>query len=321
MKALVTGASGAIGPAIVAGLVADGWSVRAFVRRHEARALFPDDVDLLVGDLERRSDIVAAVDGVDVVFHLAATLHRDLPSPGPATRALYERVNVDATRALAAAARDGGVTRFVHFSTISVYGATAGGPMQDEQSRVHPESLYGETKLRGEAAALDAPGAVVLRLAAVYGARMKGNYGRLLRAVKRGVAVGIGRGSNRRTLVHERDVVQAAVVCARSAPAGSIYNVTDGTVHTVREIVDTIAASLNRQPLRLALPLAPTRIGVGVVEDACRLIRVHPPIRRSMVDKFVEDVAVSGARLQRELGFRPKVSLEQGWRQVVDALA
>jgi len=253
------------------------------------------------------------VTGVDVVFHLAAKLHKELAHVDAETRAEYERVNATATRDLARLSGDRGVRRFVYFSTIAVYGPSGAGEVFDETSPLCDDSLYASTKILGEEAARLAPGSVVLRLAAVYGPRMKGNYRTLAHAIRRGLFLRVGSGTNRRTLVHEQDVVRASMLAAERAAPGSTFNVTDGRIHTVHDILIAISVAAGRPMLPGYLPVAPVRVAAGLAESLFGLVGKRSPIRRAMVDKLLEDVAVSGQRLQTELGFVPAFDLATGW--------
>lgn len=316
-SALVTGATGALGPALVEALLNDGYQVRALVRQSADRSSIPNTVQVVPGDLGDRAALEHAVKGIDTVFHLAARLHTDTSNADAAMRSEYERVNVTGTRELAQAAAAAGVQRFVFFSTIAVYGASNGRAAFDETSPVVRDTLYTATKLDAETAAREAPGSVVLRIAATYGPRMKANYRRLARAIERGVFVPVGDGSNRRTLIYEADVAKAALLAAAQAPTGSTYNVTDGGVHTLREILDAIAAAVDRKLPPVHLPIAPTRALAGMIGDGLKLIGRKSSIGRGTVDKFVEDVAVSGERFQADLGFRPSTDFMAGWRRAV----
>ena len=164
---------------------------------------------------------------MNVVFHLAAKLHINDPSPQLAAE--YRRVNVEGTAQLAEAARLAGVRRLVIFSTINVYGCSPPGALLDEQSPLCGDSCYAASKIEAEKIALTTLPAVVLRLAAVYGPSMKGNYPRLLRALQQRRFAFVGKGDNRRTLVHLEDVCAASLLAAEHPRAvGQIYNVTDG---------------------------------------------------------------------------------------------
>ena len=315
--ALVTGATGAIGLTLVEALANTGYSVRALVR--DARGPHPTlrDVETVVGDIRDCRVLARAVENASVVFHLAAKLHVVVRGADRVVRDDYEQVNVDATRRLAEASTRAGVRRFVYFSTVAVYGPTRHDEVLHEASPPRPKSIYAETKLRGETAAMRGPNTVVLRLAAVYGRHVKGNYRRLVRSIQRGLFIRLGRGTNRRTLVHEQDVARAAILASERAATGRIYNVTDGYVHELRDIVKAISAAVGRRVIPGYLPVAPARFTIGMIEDAFRLTGRKPPIDRHTVDTLLEDVAVSGERFRVELGFRPTFDLTSGWRDAL----
>ena len=317
--ALVTGATGVIGPSLVGHLLARGYRVRALLRPGSATDALPEAVEIVKGDIADGAPMQGALEGVDCVFHLAAKLH--INNPSSALRDEYRQANVEGTRRLAEAAKGAAVRRLVFFSTINVYGATRPGEVKDEASPLNPDSLYAETKVEGERIVLDSLPAVVLRLAAVYGPRMKGNYPRLLNAVKHGRLAMIGDGLNRRTLVHVEDVCAAALdVAVEDAAAGESYNVTDGEIHTLREIVCAMSEALGHAPTRLSLPARPVRFAAGLLEDSLRLVGKRSPVGRATVDKFVEDIAVSGEKLKREMNYRPQYDLSEGWRQTVEQM-
>lgn len=318
--ALVTGAGGAIGTTLVQRLLGQGYAVRALVRGSALAAGMPSGIEVVRGDINDCQLIRQAAVGADAVFHLAAKLH--LNNPSPALKDEYFRVNVEGTRCLAGAARAVGVKRFVFFSTISVYGNSQTGQTLDEESPLRPDSWYAETKIEAENIALAELPAVVLRVAAVYGPRMKGNYPRLVRALHRRRLALVGNGRNRRTLVHEYDVCDAAIAAAeRDMAAGQIYNVTDGQVHTMREIIAAIAAALEQRPPKLHLPVRPVRIVAGLLEDGLRRMGKRSPVERATIDKLIEDIAVSGDKIQRHLGFKPQFDLRAGWRQTIEQMA
>jgi len=183
--------------------------------------MFPQSVEVLIGDVTDRVAVQSAMHGVDAVVHMAALLH--IVNPPPEMREKYERINVGGTATVVEAAIKAGVRRVVLFSTIAVYGASDGCVL-NEASPTQPNTFYAQTKLSAEQIVLNARGAngqplgTVLRLGAVYGSRIKGNYERLTYALARHRFIPIGNGRNRRTLVYDRDVARAAV-SAVSHPA------------------------------------------------------------------------------------------------------
>jgi UDP-glucose 4-epimerase len=265
-----------------------------------------------------------AMQGVDAVVHMVALLH--IVNPPPAMREKYEGVNIGGTATVVEAGIKAGVSRVVLFSTIAVYGASDGCVL-NEASPTQPDTFYAQTKLAAEQIVLNARGAdgqplgTVLRLGAVYGSRIKGNYERLTYALARNRFIPIGNGFNRRTLVYDKDVGRAAALAvSHPAAAGRVFNVTDGTFHTLNEIIESICSALGRKPPRLSLPVGPTRTLIGLIEKGSHAIGLKPPITRAIIDKYTEDIAVDGSLIQKELGFVPQYDLKTGWREVVQEM-
>jgi nucleoside-diphosphate-sugar epimerase len=315
---LVTGATGAVGPAVVAHAIASGLRVRTLSRHRPPAGLFSTDVDAQVGDICDEAARGRALEGVRRVLHLAAVLH--LVTPAEQAAANYTDVNTAATAALARDAARACVERLVLFSSIAVYGETDGA-MATEATSPAPATPYARSKLEAERAVLGevrrdgAPLGVVLRVASVYGPRVKGNYLSLVRHLTSRRPFPLLPGSNRRTLVFEDDVARAAVLASEhSAAAGCTFNLTDGSVHTMREIHEAICQALGRRPPGIGLPLALVRplAGIGRWPPRGPLARLA-----AMVDKYGEDVAVDGGRIQRDLGFTPRVELHDGWQRTV----
>jgi UDP-glucose 4-epimerase len=322
-RILVTGGTGAIGPAVVTALVEAGHWVRVLSRSPIGRDVAPSASQLIQGDITLADDVSRAVRGMDAVIHLAALLH--VPPSRAQSLAGYRRVNVDGLRHTLAAARDAGVKRLVLASTIAVYGE-APAAVATEETTPAPETDYARTKLEAEQAVLaDFRGAdrsaVVLRLAAVYGSRMKGNYRQLVRALDRGRFVAPGPGHNRRSLVHDSDVAAAfALAVSHPAAAGRTFNVADRRPYPIREIIGAIAQAIGRRPPAIHLPVPVALPAASIVEVLARLADISPPFSRAMVRKYNEEIAVNASAIARDLGFAPRMTLESGWRQTVEAL-
>lgn len=318
---LVTGATGAVGPRVVQSLHDAGYRIRTLSLDASPSGLLPGDMQVCIGDVTDQAAVRSALEGVEAVVHLAALLH--IINPPPALRDKYERINVGGTATVTGAAIEAGVRRIVLFSTIAVYGGSA-GQVLTEDSPTRPDTFYAQTKLAAEQIVLAArsqdgqPLGTVLRLGAVYGSRVKGNYRRLVQSLARGRFVPIGPGRNRRTLIHEGDVGRAAVLAVQHpAAAGRLYNVSDGQFHTLAEIIAAVCQALGRNLPRWSVPAGPARAAAGVLEDIARLAGRNSPIVRATVDKYTEDVAVSNQRIQTELGFLPQFDLSAGWRETV----
>ncbi len=318
---LVTGATGMVGPRVVDAFRRAGFAVRTLSNTPADSDSIPAEVEVRTGEISDAAAVRDAVEGATVVVHLAALLH--VPEPRASLRDAYERTNVGGTRAVVEASVAAGVERVVFFSTIAVYGE-ATGDVLTEDSLVRPATLYARTKAEAERIVLQArtaggtPMGVVLRPGSVYGARVKGNYRRLVRALARRRFVPIGPGSNRRAMVYDKDVADAAVLAAtQPAAAGRVYNVSDGEGHTLGAIIGAICGALGRTPPRWHVPLWPVRLGAGVFESAARVVGARPFVSRATVDKYTEDITVDSRRIRDELGFAPRYDLRAGWREAI----
>ena len=321
---LVTGATGAVGPRVVEAFNAIGQSIRTLSLDLSQPGSLPAGVEVRIGDVTDRLAVQSAMQGSKVVIHLAALLH--VVNPPPALREKYERTNVGGTANVVEAAVQAGVERVVLFSTIAVYGDSS-RQILTEDTPPRPDTFYAQTKLAAERIVLDArrrdggPLGTVLRLGAVYGGRIKGNYRRLLQSLARGRFIPIGDGRNRRTLIYDRDLARAAVLAVQHpVAAGKIYNVSDGQFHTLNDIIGTMCEALGRTPPRISFPIGPVRWIVGILEDAGRMIGYQSPIGRATINKYTEDIAVSSQRIQAELGFKPQFNLAAGWRETVQEM-
>ncbi len=339
MNVLVTGATGAVGPSVVQAFRAAGHAVRTLSldgppngppcakplrwgrRQTTDGRRQSGEVEALIGDVTDPAAVQSALRGAEAVVHLAALLH--IVDPPPALREKYERINVGGTATVVEAALKAGVKRIVLASTIAVYGPS-NGQILNEDSTPHPDTFYARTKLAAEKLVLNAgradgrPVGTILRFGAVYGARIKGNYERLVLALARNRFIPVGRGHNRRTLVYAQDLARAVLLAVQQpAAAGRIYNVTDGQFHALAEIIAAICAALGRRPPRFSIPAGAARRLAGWLEDGARLLGGASPVKRVTIDKYTEDIAVEGQRLQKELGFVPQYGLDAGWRETV----
>ncbi len=343
---LVTGATGKLGPLLVAGLLQHGFQVRILVRCCSSAvmvfgALF-SEVDVIVGDITDFESVSRAVSGVDVVFHLAALLHVNVPDE--AMQREYERINVEGTRHVIQACQQWGVGRMVFFSTIAVYGPGRWGSVFDERSPCNPQSKYAESKVKAEKMVEQAnltssggPWITVLRLASVYGTRVTGNYKKMICAVDHGfffipAVDSIKHGKRkihfdgaRRTLIYEEDVISGALLAATHPHAkGRTYNLTDGEIHSLQSILYAMATGLSKKVLLIKAPPGLFHLFSNISKNISRLLPhfVACPLLNVAyaLDKLMECCGVDGQKIQSELGFVPQYDLKRGWRQAVKGL-
>ena len=173
MKVLVTGGTGFIGSQLAAALVRRGDTVRV-LRRANSKTLMLDGlpVEHVLGDILEPEAVAAAVEGCDVVYHVAA-----LSSYWRAQRDQVYRINVDGTRTVMEACLRAGVPRVVHTSSVAAIGIRRNGKPADETTVFDGLSatfVYADSKHRAEEEVLRAVErglpAVIVNPAAVYGA-------------------------------------------------------------------------------------------------------------------------------------------------------
>ncbi len=206
-----------------------------------------------------------------------------------------------------------GVRRFVHGSTIGVYGAALDG-MLDEASATKPDNIYGITKLEGEKAVLSfgAIPVTVMRISETYG---PGDHRllKLFKAVKKKAFFMIGKGTNSHHLIYIDDLCEALLTAASSPKAeGETFVLAGKDVITTNEMVAIIAAKVGTDTWRFHAPLYPFMALATVLEKTLRPLNVQPPLHRRRLDFFKKSFAFSQEKTRNVLGFNPRVSFREG---------
>lgn len=321
-SAFVTGATGCIGSALTARLSQVGVRVVALVR-DPGRATHLHNlpgVEIVAGDLFAHAEISKAMQGCDVVFHLAAKVHAN-ERESRAAAAEFTHINVAGTRSVLDAAVASQVPGFVFFSTVAVYPES--DDELDELTPPAPATPYGQSKLTAEQFVLTRAAesdlrAVVLRPTVVYGPRDRGNVSRLIEAIRRRRFFIIGEGTNCKSMVAVENVVEAALLAAVDERARSqIYNVCDARAYTLNEIAATVAEAMGRNPRFPRLPHGLVMIMGRSADVISRISRTNLSLSSDRVKKLTMNSLYSAAKIERELGFRPGVELKQGLARLI----
>ena len=313
MRVLITGAGGFIGSHLVDSQLGYGHHVRAvdlhldLLSHHAAHPC----LETIRGDITEGHTLRKLVEGMDIVYHLASA-HLDVSLSDEH----YHRVNVGATLALLEAAKQAGVRRFVHCSSVGVIGDVE-YPPADETTVCHPVNIYERTKLLGERAALDFAlrtgfPVVVVRPAWVYGPRCP-RTAKLFRTISKGRFPIFGSGKNMRHPVYISDVIQGLELCADTPNIdGEVFIIAGPVPLQSRELVNAISQELNARMPKIYLPIFLGQIAGLMLELLFKLIRKPPPFSRRSLDFFVKHNAYSIAKAQTRLNYQPRVDLPTG---------
>jgi nucleoside-diphosphate-sugar epimerase len=319
---LVTGATGFTGGHLARHLVTRGDEVRALVRARSrerfVRSALPEAGVMAVdGDLLDAAAVRRAVDGVEVVYHIAAT-YREAGQPDSA----YRAINVEGTRHVLEAAKAAGVRRVVHCSTGGVHGHIA-NPPANEDAPFNPGDVYQDTKLAAEKLAREFGAAngldvVVARPIGIYGPGDK-RFLLMFRGLARGRFPMIGGGQAFYHLTFIDDLVEGFRLCGTVAAAkGRTYILAGPRYTTLEQLVQLVAKELAVSPPRVHLPVWPFWTAGLLCEMVCVPLRIEPPIYRRRVDFYTKSRAFDTTRARRELGFAPTVDLQEGIKRTAD---
>lgn len=306
MITVVTGASGHIGNNLVRAMLSEGRRVRAVVHR-DLRALDGLDIERVRGDVLDPSSLGRAFDGADVVYHLAAMI---TIRPDRGGRACL--VNVEGTRNVVAACKDGGIRRLVHFSSIHACDAD---PLDDEidesrplasgnhlpaydKSKADAERVVIEECSRGLDAVIVSPTAVIgphdYRPSAM-GQVFLDLYRRRLPALVRG-------GFN---WVDVRDVCAGAMAAERLGCAGERYLLA-GHWRSLFDLAKLVEETTRVPAPRLVIPVWLARLAIPFAAMAGALTGTEPRFTRASLRAVTHHQRVSHRKASQLLGYSPR---------------
>ena len=310
MKSLVTGASGFVGSATCARLVAEGMEVIGTLRQHLPRPL-PGVDYRIVGDLDANIDWRDTLIGVDAIVHCAARVHvmrETVANP----LGVFRAVNVLGTEKLARQAGVAGVKRFVYLSSVKVNGEGASVAYREIDPPA-PQDAYGVSKYEAElilrnVAAETGMDIVVVRPPLVYGPLVRANFQALMRALMRDIPLPLGAIRNLRSLVALDNLVDLIITCMKSpAAANETFLVCDGEDLSTPELIRRLAHALNR-PARL-IPVPTTAL------VACLTILG----KREVAARLCGTLQVNITKARQVLGWAPPVSVDEGLHRTAKA--
>jgi len=308
-RILVTGGTSFSGLHLVRSLVRDGHAVRVLTRSPDrARALLPADTEVLAGEVTQRFDVTRAMEGCEVVYHLA-----DSADAGRTTDARdHWRINVQGTRLVMQAAVEAGVRRIVHCGTARVHGDT-GPDSANEESAFRPTNAYELTKLQAERLALlfvrecGLP-VVVARPTWTYGADDR-RFRRMTASVRRGHVVIPGTRTARVHPIHVDDLVRGLrLLATRDVAIGESF-ILGGPEHlSLDELITVLARAAGVKRPQVHSAELSTRMLVWASER----FETFGGAMRGRLEFFTKSHVFDIEKASRVLGFTPHVAVSEG---------
>jgi nucleoside-diphosphate-sugar epimerase len=325
MRIFLTGGSGFIGSRLAPLAVQAGHAVTVVTPintpTEQARCddLTKAGIKVVIAPLEDSTVIAHELQGQDAVIHLAAAQH-EAEQP----ESYFHRVNVDGTRSLLELAAKAGVRRFVHGSTIGVYGSAAAGSL-DEESPLAPDNPYGRTKAAAEKVVREF---VASRESALEWAivRISETYGpgdmrllKLFRGIKKGRFPIIGDGQNLHQLIYVDDLSRGLLAACTAPTANEQTVVLAGAEKiTTNDMVSAVSDAVGSKKKVLHAPMWPFLLAATFFESTFSPLGLKPPLHRRRLDFFKKSFSFSNARAEKALDFRPQVGFREGARKTAE---
>ena len=312
MKVLLTGATGFVGSRVLHRLM-DGHTHQVVAAlRHDYTGLPAGCDTTLIEGLTTSADWSVALNGVDVVIHLAARVHVMRESASDPL-AEFRRVNVAGTLNLAQQAAAAGVRRFVYISSIGVNGnSTTWGHAFTADDTPNPHDPYSLSKYEAEmvlrqVSAETGMEVVIIRPPLIYGYGAPGNFGRLVKLVARAVPLPLASVRNRRSLMGLDNLVDFVLTCTHHlGAANETFLVSDGDDMSTPDLVRRMASAMD-----LPARLFPTPSIVIMI--LARIIG-----RRSIADRLCNSLQVDISKTYTLLGWKPPFTVDEGLRRAVN---
>jgi dihydroflavonol-4-reductase len=314
MTALVTGASGFVGSAVVRLLLARGERVRVLVRpASDRRNVSGLAVEIVEGDLRRASTLAAACAGCSALYHVAADYRLWTRDP----RELYAS-NVEGTRNLMRAALVAGIPRIVYTSSVATLGLHADGSPASEDSPVGLANMIGHYKRSkflaeravDELVTQEGLPAVIVNPSTPIGPHdvKPTPTGRMIRDAAAGrIPAYVDTGLN---IVHVEDVARGHLLAFEHGKPGRRY-ILGGEDMALRDILAAIARHVGRRPPRIRLP-RPVLYPVAMVAEAWAWATRgdEPQVTLDGLRMSRKKMFFDSGRARRELGYTTRPALE-----------
>lgn len=307
MIVAITGATGFIGRRLVQQHLALNHQVRILSRNTQLTG-FPSQVQIYVADLREQNQLLKDfVQGVDVIYHLAAELNDE---------SCIWNVNVGGTRNLLEVACSN-VGRWIQCSSTGVYGAGY-NEFITEQAVLKPNNLYEKSKAEAdrlvmEFSKLHGLPIIILRPSNVYGPEMPNqSLFQLISIINRGLFFYIGKKGAIVNYIHVENVVDALMACSEKSVHSISLTYIISDYCTIEELVEIICEVLGSSKLKLRFPEGLVRFITKHTDNLASM-----PLKQSRIDAVTNRVIYSSQLITEELGHKNRISMKEGFKELV----
>jgi len=322
MKTLVTGSTGMVGSALVERLLAGGHDVRAMARRtSDLSHLKTTDAEIVFGDVTDYQTLPPIVQDIDIVFHAAAKV-----TPGWGSWDEFEETTVHGTENVLKASAEAGVKRFLQISSHMVYGDACqkGDVPADESTACEATktqaTYYDYAKLLAERACWEyhRQGKIqvsMIRIVSAYGPRDRLLADRMYKQSSFPILFWPGNANPRYAIVCVTDIADLAIMAATSEKAiGQVYNVAGPEPVRLKEFAEAIVRARGAKRLWVTMPYGVAWVWCYLMETSAKLLRAKkmPYLTLASLRSIHREGYLDGSKAKNELGWEPKVSLEEG---------
>ena len=316
MKVLVTGATGFTGKALVKRLLDEGYEVIALDYKEglKTEELSEWGAEVIIGTVMDKDLMDKCTKGVDYVQHLAAAFRELNVTPD-----YYREINVEGTKIALEAAYKHKVKKFIYCSTCGVHG-NIDNPPGGEDAPIQPADYYQQTKYEAEPFVEEyykkGLKTVILRPAAIYGPGDPERFAMLFKRVSNGKFPMFGNGKTLYHPLYIDNLVDSFMLAMKKGVGdGGTYLIADEEYVEIEDLVERIGKALEVDLKINHFPVMPLVVLGHICEKVCKPFKVTPPIFPRRVDWYRQNRAFKIDRAKKELGYDPKIGLDEGLRR------
>lgn len=302
MNILVTGASGFVGHALCAHISNHEFNSYALLRKKQENLNVKKQ--FIVEDFLKHSDWESILKGMDAVIHTAGLAH----VKGRPDKDYYE-INTEITKKLALECVKFNVKRFVYISSIHVHASSESSSVLTSESPFNPQTAYGKSKLFAEQSLREIEmnsglEVVIVRPPLVYGPKVSGNVLTLIKLIQKGIPFPFAKTKNKRSMVFVQNLVDALVLCASHSEAkGNTFLISDDKPLSIEDLIQGLANGMGKPANLFYFPKFLLKLPFKLTG------------KNEHLKKITGSLELDSSPLQKILGWKPLVSVEEGLRE------